>query len=261
MRRLLTTAALLALTPITVALSASTAAAAPTECAVIDPMTGVCQVTIPVPGGSGAGDGGGSGSGSGGGATTPVYDPCAPENLPEVGACVGGAVGNLPPVLTPAQVARLAVAQFNIRAIDIGIVPEPDPDHTGLVGMPAWMWVDNPTASTWGPNSTTLTAGGITVTATARVARVEWNMGDGTTVTCTTQGTEFTDADGGRESPDCGHTYTRTSAGEPNDAYTVTATSFWVVTWAGGGASGTIPLQVSDSAQVRIGELQVIVTR
>jgi len=55
--------------------------------------------------------------------------------------------------------------------------------------------------------------------------------------------------------------YGTSSAGQPGLAYTLTATSYWTVTWSGGGASGTIPLQFSRSIPERVGEIQAIVTR
>ncbi len=53
------------------------------------------------------------------------------------------------------------------------------------------------------------------MTATAKVTRIVWEMGDGATVTCTGAGTSYTAAHGKQESPTCGHTYTQTSASEP----------------------------------------------
>lgn len=129
--------------------------------------------------------------------------------------------------------------------------------------MPAWMWIADPGESTTGPITRSATGGGITVTATARLDRVVWSMGDGATVTCTgsaAEGTAYHVSYGTVSSPTCGHTYTTMSDDQPGDAYTVTATSYWTVTWAGGGASGTIPLTLTRSTQVRIGELQVLIT-
>ena len=58
---------------------------------------------------------------------------------------------------------------------------------------------------------------------------------------------------GSRSSPDCGHTYTR------QGTYTVRATSYWRVTWAGIGQSGTIPLDFTRTAVITIGEAQVLI--
>ena len=40
--------------------------------------------------------------------------------------------------------------------------------------------------------------------------------------------------------------------------YTITATSHWVVNWSGIGQSGTITTQLSDTATLRIAEVQVV---
>ena len=93
---------------------------------------------------------------------------------------------------------------------------------------------------------------GLTVTITAKAERIVWNMGDGRTVTCISAGTPFRTGDGGRESPTCGHTYTR------QGTYTVRATTYWVVTWAGIGQSGTIPLNFTDTTTITMGEAQVL---
>lgn len=169
------------------------------------------------------------------------------------------APGAPPLQVDPEVLARQAIEQMNLRAIDIGIVPEPGPASMGLVGLPVWMWVDEPGPATWGPLTTTATAGATTVTATARVSTVDWDMGDGTVITCTGRGTPYEDGYGDSPSPDCGHEYMQTSAARPGQAYAVTATSNWVVEWSGGGASGAIPLSVATATPLRIGEVQVLI--
>lgn len=166
-------------------------------------------------------------------------------------------VAAMPP--DPETLARQAIATMDLRAIEIGIVPEPNPDSMGFVGLPTWMWTD-PTPPTWGPITRSANGGGITVTATGRVKTVAWQMGDGATVNCGSPGTPYQDAFGKSSSPTCGHSYTRTSVGKPGDAYPVSATSYWAIDWAGGGESGTINLDFTADTQVRMGELQVLVT-
>lgn len=160
----------------------------------------------------------------------------------------------------PGALAQQVVESMQLHAIGIGIVPEPGTSSVGLIGMPTWMWVAQPSATTWGPISRSASAGGVTVAVTAKVDRVEWDMGDGQVVTCTTPGTPYADHYGKSNSPDCGHRYTRTSVGESGDAYTVSATSYWVIDWTGGGQTGTINMDFTDSTQIRVGEMQVLVT-
>ncbi|MDP3893637.1 hypothetical protein [Nocardioides sp.] len=157
---------------------------------------------------------------------------------------------------TPEELAWIAIARMNMRAIDIGIVPEPGQGRAGLVGLPTWMWVDSPTVTTAGPITESAGGGGITVTATARVNQIEWDMGDGNRVTCTGHGTPYRDAYGAQSSPDCGHRY------EAPGTYQVTARSLWVVEWAGGGQSGTITLDpLERSTQIVVDEMQVLIQR
>ena len=161
---------------------------------------------------------------------------------------------------TPRDVAALAIDQMNLNAIDIGMAPEPGGDYVGIVGMPVWMWAQNPGAHTYGPTTATASVGGITITATARVLKITWDMGDGTKVVCTKAGTPYKANYGKKASPDCGHTYVTSSDREAGDTFTVTATSDWVVAWQGAGQTGTIRLNgLQRSAQVAVGEAQVLV--
>jgi hypothetical protein len=162
---------------------------------------------------------------------------------------------------SPGELADRAVDSMNLHAIQIGIVPKPGADSIGLVGMPTWMWAADPGPSTTGPITASASGGGITVTATARLEGITWDMGDGNTVVCTGPGTPYNANRGREQSPDCGHVYTTTSAGRPGDKFTVSASSDWVITWAGGGQSGTIRMEgLTESVQIAVGEAQVLVT-
>ena len=153
----------------------------------------------------------------------------------------------------PAVVAQSIVEQMELRAITIGMVPEDRPGSMGVVGLPLWMWVEAPSEQSFGPMTRSASLGGVTVTATASVSKVLWEMGDGGAVTCTATGTPFTDGHGGQESPDCGYTYPK------QGTFTVRATSYWSVDWtSSSGPSGSIPLQFTQSRIVQIGELQVV---
>ncbi|MGH3502421.1 MAG: hypothetical protein ACRDQA_16255, partial [Nocardioidaceae bacterium] len=130
------------------------------------------------------------------------------------------------------------------------------------IGLPTWMWVTQPGPHTWGPITRTATAGGITVSATGTVDHVDWDMGDGHTVTCTGPGTTYHASAGDADSPTCGYRYPHVSAHQPDGHYTITATatSYWTVHWTGGGQAGTITLQLSDTATLRIGEAEALMT-
>ncbi len=152
------------------------------------------------------------------------------------------------PRVNPEQLARSLLDEMELAAIDIGITPK-GPDAMALVGLPVWLWVDDPSARTWGPR--TISAGGVSMTA--RAEKVVWELGDGAKVSCG-KGTEWTYGVGEKPSPTCGHTYTE------QGRYTVEATSHWVATWSGYGQSGTFRFELARSQRLDVGELQVIVT-
>ncbi|MGC0379965.1 hypothetical protein RKD33_000181 [Streptomyces sp. SAI-129] len=157
----------------------------------------------------------------------------------------------------PEVLARQARDKMTLLGANIG--SSPGPDAPGLVGMPVWLW-NNKSDTTWGPNSATAAVPGLSVTATARVTKITYSMGDGGSVTCTTAGTKYSKAYGDKSSPDCGYRYTKVSADQPGGKFTVTATSSWEVTWqASNGASGTLPDEIRTSnTTARVGELQVV---
>jgi hypothetical protein len=149
---------------------------------------------------------------------------------------------------------------MTLRAAEIGIVPEDKPGSIGAVGAPVYMWT-TPGPTTFGPQVLTGTEGGVTITATAKVDRIVWNMGDGNAVTCRTPGTPYEDRYGFDMSPDCGYRYRHTSADKPGNDYPIVARSYWVVTWTGpGGSSGTIRLELESRTRIVVGELQALVT-
>ncbi|MFD9545457.1 ATP/GTP-binding protein [Streptomyces sp. NPDC060022] len=109
-------------------------------------------------------------------------------------------------------------------------VASPRTAGTYVVGTPMWLWAD-PSPTTFGPASASATAGGVTVTATAKVTTVRWAMGDGTTVTCHGPGTPYAKSRGATPSPDCGHFYKVPSSEQAGGRYKGTATATWTVTW------------------------------
>ncbi len=286
---------LLAAGTVVIALSAThgTAAAAPkpggggANCGLY-----TCQVEVDVPGSDGP-PGGESRPGTGAGGkesgdasrwtcTYELADPQPPEgskewdgHKPGDGAvyeeeCQFDAPSNVtmarmvwladPPeedAVDPAVLAQQAVDEMLLRGPEIGITPKPG--GKGVVGMPVYMWTARG-AETYGPNTASASAGGITVTATAKVAKIEWQMGDGTTVTCTTPGTPYKAEYGKKPSPDCGHRYTKPSSTTASGDYHVTATSTWDIDWQvnGGGASGEMT-EIRDSAvDITVAEVQVL---
>lgn len=221
------------------------------------------------PGDSSSGQPGSDGSGGGteggeyvppppmctGGDVGPCTPPCVGDGVLPGGAsqdCTPGDPGTPPPppdLPTPGEVADDARKLLPLPAPVIGIVPEPGSDRMGLVGMPVYLWTQD---QTWGTASRTATAGPISVTATARVSRVVWDMGNGDKVTCTTPGTPYQSSFQANSSPDCGYKYV-----VPGE-FDVTATATYSIAWHGA-TSGTDVESRSSSVRIRVGEMQAIV--
>lgn len=161
-----------------------------------------------------------------------------------------------PPGVPPEVLAQRAVDQMLLKAPAIGITPKPG--GKGVVGMPVYLWTEK-SPETYGPNTASASAGGITVTATAKVSRIVWQMGDGKTVTCTTAGTPYKAAYGKKPSPDCGHRYEAPSSTTDTGTYHVAATSTWTIGWeATSGQTGQLT-EVRDSAvDITVAEVQVL---
>lgn len=219
-----------------------------------------CEIQDPDPG---DGNGGGGRSGGGGKPSTPLcssFPNGVPDNPPSSDwiyiECQltanedDGTIGLwVEPRASAEQLARMLLARIQFRPIDIGLAPK-GADAVALVGMPVWLWVDDPSSTTYGP--ATITAGGMSLTA--KVTSVGWVMGDGAEFVCG-KGTEWKKGMGGDPSPTCGHTYSQ------RGTYTVRATTHWVAHWTGYGLSGDIPFQLTRTRQLEVGELQVIIKR
>ncbi len=182
---------------------------------------------------------------TGKGAADAIYRP--PVFIPDTPAAPG-------PVLPdPAALARQAYDQLRLPSPGIRLSPA----GRQLVNLPTWLWLDR---AGWGAASATAAVPGESVTATAVPTSVTWVLGDGSTVTCHGPGTSYTssmNASGG--SPDCGHMYLRSSAGQPGAAFAVTATVHWSVTWAGAGQAGTFAgLTTTATVNVPVAESQAL---
>jgi hypothetical protein len=171
------------------------------------------------------------------------------------GSPAPGAGGPVPAPIDPRAVAQDALGHVQLPTPVINI----NPTGEQLVNLPTWLWID-PAGMQVAPLP--VTAGPVTVTVTPKAVRVRWDMGNGDVVTCTGPGTPWAQGDAG-SSPDCGYTYTRSSAQQANKTYKVTATVDWTATYTVTGAPGGGPLpglQRTASRQVRVAETQAINT-
>jgi len=180
----------------------------------------------------------------------------------------GGVLGtwfwsSTPPVVdNPAVVIQKVtqvVTQLHLTAPGIGMTPavtKTSADSVGLVGLPNWLWVQNASATTFGPATGSTTGSGMTVTVTAKTRKVTWDLGDGSSpIVCTTAGTAYDPSYGIRPSPDCGR-----SAGYTNQGtHTVTARALWDIHYTSTvGISGDLTMELTNASSVVIGEAQVL---
>lgn len=167
------------------------------------------------------------------------------------------------------ELAQRAVAAMNLTMGQIGSTPPAttnDPDAVGAIGLPVWLWIANRAENTIGPISRSASEGGLSVSATGTLDRVEWTLtsAGGTTIgaiTCdgaNAPGTPYDGRNSAEPSPTCGF---GPDLNNSPGTLTLTGTAYWVVEWqSSGGQSGQIPFtSPPNSTQIRIGELQALV--
>lgn len=156
---------------------------------------------------------------------------------------------------SPADLAQQAHNQLHLPTPGI----EANPRGEQLVTVPTWLWLDR---NTFHPVTATASVPGVSVTAVASPTSVSWAMGDGDTVTCNGPGTPFgPGSDPRAASPDCGHTYRRSSAAQADQAFPVSVTVHWTVTWSGAGQGGAFPdMTTTANSQFRVAEAQALNT-
>ncbi|WP_054048439.1 hypothetical protein [Alloactinosynnema sp. L-07] len=171
-------------------------------------------------------------------------------------ACGGqvafGSVDGPPLAVDAAAVAVVARDRLRLPAPVIGSSPA----SAQLVHLPTWLWLRD-----WAPVAASVSVPGVTATAIATPTAVEWSMGDGHAVSCAGPGTPYrVGADPGTSSPDCGHTYTTSSALQPDLTFPVAATVRWKVNWSAAGQSGSFPDLITSAATgLRVNEVQALV--
>lgn len=164
------------------------------------------------------------------------------------------------PVVTPQEVALSWLARVGLDGVMFAI--SPPATGAGLVGLPVWLGV-TATPNTMGPISDTSCIGDVCVSISARVTRVEWDMGDGNVVTCTPEQHEIWQPGLDFRNPGdrCHHIYRQSSRHLPDRQYVITATSTWLVTWSTPAESGTLSPTRTSQTTVRIEEIQVLTSQ
>lgn len=150
----------------------------------------------------------------------------------------------------PVAVARRSVANLKLKTVTPGSTPL-ESGSISIVGVPTWMWAEN--ANVLEPVTDTASVPSLSLTMTAKLTGVTWNMGDGTVIECEGTGTKWSPDLGTGDSPTCGHTYTT------QGTRTVTSTAHWSVTWrASTGQTVVITRDLPSTSTIRVGEVQVI---
>lgn len=147
-------------------------------------------------------------------------------------------------------------------AVDRLVLPQPvidaSPEETQLVNLPTWLSV---TAGSWQTQTAEASLPGWQATAAATPVQAEWDMGEGSTVTCTDRGAEWTaDLDPEAES-ECGHTYV-----QPATSLDVSVTVLWRIDWTVTGPAGTTTGAAPNMATTRtdtwaVTESHALITR
>ena len=235
-------------------------------------------------GSTGGGSSGGGSASSGGPTEPPITNPVScssleeflnpppgthcgtnqptlnPTGTPTTTPAGGGPGGSTPSTTAPPRpamvIARETAQRTNIPLPSIKTSPPVGRDQ--LVNLPTWMWVED-----WNARRATATEGPLTVTVVATPRSVTWRMGDGASEVCGA-GTPWNAALGEEQQwTNCSHTYTRSSANQPDLLYQARATMTWDVTWsATNGESGSLG-QANRSVDftMRVAEGQAIVTQ
>jgi hypothetical protein len=168
-----------------------------------------------------------------------------------------GEAGKPVPAVDPVAVAAQAVSKLELPQPFVRMSPA-ETAHQ-VVNVPSWLWIES---TAWAPVRSTAEVPGVVVEATATPSSVTWDLGDGTApVVCEGPGTPYgPQADPDSPSPDCGHTFERSSAGEPGGVFRVVVTAHWSVTWSGGGKGGNFPdLTTRSELLVKVVEVQSVV--
>ena len=175
----------------------------------------------------------------------------------------GGTTTTLIPIPRDPGPAPVDPTELREEALDRLQLPTPtidfNPPSDQVVHVESWLWIDD---AIWQEHTKSVSAGGVTVTATAQPSRVVWDMGNGDAVVCEGPGTPYdTSRPAAEQSTSCSYTYEHSSSGQPGDAYQVTATVEWQVSWTVTGApgGGALPsLSTSSATSVRVAEMQAL---
>lgn len=187
------------------------------------------------------------------------YDPPPPDGTYAWLRCSGPEAVDAPRTRASGGTAA-AIAVEDLPLPNPDVATNPDAGNDQLVGVPTWLWVKN-----WQPLSVTAAVPGTTAELVATPRSMRYEMGDGEApLVCPGAGTAYDSSlSADDQSSDCTYTYERSSARQPGNTYTVTATVTWGLSWTSTtGQSGTLPdLERSSTFSLRVAEAQALVVR
>ena len=157
-------------------------------------------------------------------------------------------------LLAGERAAELALERLDLSDPIVRLNPPGDQ----LVGLQSWLWVDTP----WAPAAVAASVTGVTATVTAIPQFVEWDLGDGSTLTCRGPGSGYDASQPADEQTSaCSHVYERPSYAEPGGVYQVTATVTYAVTWQATDGTGADlgPVTRATTVPARVVEVQAVI--
>lgn len=162
--------------------------------------------------------------------------------------------GTLPPQPPVPRELLMQIASETMQRELTAAAPVFNPAGRSLVNLETWAWLP---PGSWRPSSVTARAGAVEVTVTATPQSVGFDgYPDGSLVKTGCSG-------GGRpydgSSTDCSITFSRSSSGQPGNAYSISSTMTWGVTAAGAPLQGPPVLtRVSAPTALAVWEAQVV---
>ena len=139
-----------------------------------------------------------------------------------------------------------------------------------VVRFPTWLWLDE---SYWQPASaSSTTPGGVTVTVEAVPVQVTWDLDEGVQV-CDGPGIPWSQAADaayelqletvrGTGNPACTFTFVNASSTRESGMFDASVTVAWEFSWSLNGADRGVfgSVEVSDAWELRVGEVQAVIT-
>jgi hypothetical protein len=157
------------------------------------------------------------------------------------------------------EAAATASIAFDLTAPGLGVFPggleDPAyPEASGAVGMPVWLWAEDPGPGVGSKLVKSAELRGYPISIEVSLSKIVYDMGNGDTVTCGL-GTEPVAVHKPRQSPTCPYSYME------KGRYTVSADTVFEIEWSStGGRQGVFPFTLTRSGVYNVGEIQVPIT-